>query len=89
MRHDLRARLVPPQQRRTLDELTDDLVLRDGDRRSKTTAFWTMLALSSVIACAGVLTDSTATAPVALVVLMLRVNSSDVTTCEPGLASNR
>ena len=45
MSRNIRARLVPQQQRRTLEQLTDDLVLRQGDRRSKTTAFWTMLVL--------------------------------------------
>ena len=67
----LRSRLVPEQQRRTLEQLTDDLVLRHGDRRSKTTAFWTMLALSSVIASAGVLNDSTATVIGAMIIAPL------------------
>ncbi|WP_395692452.1 TIGR00341 family protein [Nocardioides sp.] len=71
MSRNIRARLVPQQQRRTLEQLTDDLVLRQGDRRSKTTAFWTMLVLSSVIATAGVLTDSTATVIGAMIIAPL------------------
>lgn len=56
----LRDRLVPARQRRTLEELTADLDLRAGDRTSTYSAFWTMLVLSSVIAAAGVIADSTA-----------------------------
>ena len=57
----LRARVLPENQRRTLDELTSDLDLNEGDTRAKRSAFWTMLALASCIACAGILADSTAT----------------------------
>ena len=67
----LRSRLVPETQRRSLEQLTDDLDLRQGDRRSKATAFWTMLALSSVIASAGVLNDSTATVIGAMIIAPL------------------
>ena len=53
--------MLPESQRRTLAELSDDLDLTSGDSASKISAFWTMLTLSSVIATAGVLSDSTAT----------------------------
>jgi uncharacterized hydrophobic protein (TIGR00271 family) len=64
-------RAVPVQQRRTLDELTDDLVLSSGDAESKTSAFWVMLSLSAVIATAGVLGDSTATVIGAMIIAPL------------------
>ncbi|RAY12729.1 TIGR00341 family protein [Actinomadura craniellae] len=67
----VRSRLVPVAQRRTLEELTDDLDLRTGDRASKHSAFWTMLVLSSVIAAAGVLSDSTATVIGAMIIAPL------------------
>ena len=35
--------MLPEQQRRTLEELTEDLDLRSGDAASKLSAFWTML----------------------------------------------
>ena len=62
---------LPAQQRRTLDELTDDLVLSHGDAQSKTSAFWVMLSLSAVIATAGVLGDSTATVIGAMIIAPL------------------
>lgn len=61
MLNGVRARVLPTAQRRTLNELTQDLDLSSGDTTSKRSAFWTMLTLSSVIAAGGVLTDSTAT----------------------------
>lgn len=67
----IRGRLLPEQQRRTLDELTADLDLREGDARSKQSAFWTMLVLSAVIASAGILTDSTATVIGAMIIAPL------------------
>jgi uncharacterized hydrophobic protein (TIGR00271 family) len=67
----LRGLLLPEQQRRTLDELTADLDLREGDARSKQSAFWTMLVLSAVIASAGILTDSTATVIGAMIIAPL------------------
>lgn len=67
----LSARVLPDQQRRTLIELTDDLDLTEGDSQSKTSAFWTMLALSAVIATAGVLSDSTATVIGAMIIAPL------------------
>jgi uncharacterized hydrophobic protein (TIGR00271 family) len=69
--NDLRDRVLPASQRRTLDELTDELVLRSGDPRSKKSAFWTMLVLSAVIAGAGVLADSTATVIGAMIIAPL------------------
>lgn len=67
----LRRRLIPVAQRRTLEELTADLDLRAGDRASAYSAFWTMLVLSSVIAAAGVVSDSTATVIGAMIIAPL------------------
>lgn len=67
----VRARVLPASQRRSLDELTEDLDLSSGDTTSKRSAFWTMLALSSVIAVGGVLTDSTATVIGAMIIAPL------------------
>ncbi len=64
-------RVLPDAQRRTLDELTDDLDLTSGDSGSKRSAYWTMLTLSAVIAGAGVLTDSTATVIGAMIIAPL------------------
>ena len=66
-----RSRILPESQRRTLDELTEDLDLRAGDRKSKESAFWTMLVLSAVIATAGILSDSTATVIGAMIIAPL------------------
>jgi uncharacterized hydrophobic protein (TIGR00271 family) len=67
----LRTRLLPEHQRRSLEELSDDLELRAGDSLAKTSAFWTMLVLSSIIASAGVLGDSTATVIGAMIIAPL------------------
>ncbi len=67
----LRDRVLPENQRRTLEELSDDLDLRTGDTRAKQSAFWTMLALSGIIATAGVLADSTATVIGAMIIAPL------------------
>jgi uncharacterized hydrophobic protein (TIGR00271 family) len=67
----LSDRVLPDQQRRTLSELTEDLDLTAGDAQSKQSAFWTMLALSAVIATAGVLSDSTATVIGAMIIAPL------------------
>jgi uncharacterized hydrophobic protein (TIGR00271 family) len=67
----IREQVLPQHQRRTLDELTDDLDLRSGDHGSKQSAFWTMLLLSAVIATAGVLADSTATVIGAMIIAPL------------------
>lgn len=64
-------RILPASQRRTTEELTDDLDLTSGDVGSKRSAFWTMLALSAVIASAGVLADSTATVIGAMIIAPL------------------
>jgi uncharacterized hydrophobic protein (TIGR00271 family) len=64
-------RVLPDAQRRTLAELTDDLDLTAGDAVAKRSAFWTMLALSAVIASAGVLSDSTATVIGAMIIAPL------------------
>ncbi len=71
MTTDLRRRVLPDNQRRTLHELTDDLVLRSGDSDSKLSAFWIMLTLSAVIASAGVIADSTATVIGAMIIAPL------------------
>ncbi|RSN46952.1 TIGR00341 family protein [Streptomyces sp. WAC 04229] len=67
----VRDRVLPASQRRSLDELTQDLDLSTGDTTSKRSAFWTMLTLSSVIAAGGVLTDSTATVIGAMIIAPL------------------
>lgn len=67
----LRGLILPESQRRTLDELTIELDLREGDTRAKRSAFWTMLTLSAVIATAGVLADSTATVIGAMIIAPL------------------
>lgn len=65
--------LIPPGQRRALDELTDRLDLAAGDTRAKRSAFWIMLVLSAVIAISGVIGDSTATVIGAMIVAPLSV----------------
>jgi uncharacterized hydrophobic protein (TIGR00271 family) len=67
----LPRRLLPENQRRTLEELTAELDLSEGDTRSKRSAFWTMLTLSGIIASAGVLSDSTATVIGAMIIAPL------------------
>jgi uncharacterized hydrophobic protein (TIGR00271 family) len=67
----LRARVLPENQRRTLDELTSDLDLNEGDVRAKRSAFWTMLVLAACIACAGIIADSTATVIGAMIIAPL------------------
>ncbi|QOV33945.1 TIGR00341 family protein [Streptomyces ferrugineus] len=71
MPRGVRALVLPASQRRSLDELAEDLDLGSGDTRSKRSAFWTMLTLSSVIAAGGVLTDSTATVIGAMIIAPL------------------
>ncbi|MCH5644577.1 TIGR00341 family protein [Gordonia sp. ABSL49_1] len=63
--------LIPPTQRRTLDELTDRLDFSVGDKSSKRSAFWIMLTLSGIIAVSGVVADSTATVIGAMIVAPL------------------
>lgn len=67
----LTAKVLPVSQRRTIDELTDDLDLTAGDRESKESAFWVMLVLAAVIASAGVIADSTATVIGAMIIAPL------------------
>ncbi|KQR16078.1 TIGR00341 family protein [Cellulomonas sp. Leaf334] len=64
-------RVLPDSQRRTNDDLTADLDLFAGEVSAKRSAFWTMLLLSSVIATAGVLADSTATVIGAMIIAPL------------------
>ncbi|GAA3799678.1 DUF389 domain-containing protein [Cellulomonas soli] len=70
-RPSLRTWLLPASQRRTIAELHSDLDLTEGDSASKRSAFWVMLALSSIIATAGVLADSTATVIGAMIIAPL------------------
>ncbi|OLT37515.1 DUF389 domain-containing protein [Rhodococcus sp. BGS-1C] len=63
--------LVPTDQRRTLDELTDKLDLSVGQVTAKRSAFWIMLVLSGVIAISGVIGDSSATVIGAMIVAPL------------------
>ncbi|WP_116248311.1 DUF389 domain-containing protein [Nocardiopsis sp. FIRDI 009] len=67
----LLERLVPASQRRTLDDMVQDLDLSEGDSRAKRSAYWAMLTLSSVIAAGGVITDSTATVIGAMIIAPL------------------
>ncbi|KAB8189209.1 TIGR00341 family protein [Nonomuraea phyllanthi] len=67
----LRECVLPAAQRRPLEELAEILDLSSGDVRSKRSAFWTMLALSAVIAAAGIHTDSTATVIGAMIIAPL------------------
>ncbi|MFB6526418.1 MULTISPECIES: TIGR00341 family protein [unclassified Streptomyces] len=71
MLSSLRDRVLPDHQRRTLEELEEDLDLSAGDIRAKQSAFWSMLFLAAVIAAGGVLTDSTATVIGAMIVAPL------------------
>lgn len=64
-------RILPDRQRRSLENLREDLDLSSGDSRAKQSAFWTMLTLSSVIAAGGILTDSTATVIGAMIIAPL------------------
>lgn len=68
---DIRDLVLPPSQRRSLEELSGDLDLRSGDRSAKLSAFWTMLVLAAVIATAGILGDSTATVIGAMIIAPL------------------
>lgn len=65
--------LVPQDQRRSLDELTDKLDLSVGAVASKRSAFWIMLVMSAVIAISGVIGDSTATVIGAMIVAPLSI----------------
>ncbi|MEU3282311.1 hypothetical protein [Streptomyces antibioticus] len=67
----VRALVLPASQRRSLDELAQDLDLSSGDTRSERPAFWTLLTLAPVIAAGEVLTDSTATVIGAMVIARL------------------
>lgn len=67
----LHRRILPAAQQRTLGELTAELDHRAGDRSGKLSAFWTMMALSAVIATAGVTNDSTATVIGAMIIAPL------------------
>ncbi|GAA4742225.1 TIGR00341 family protein [Gordonia alkaliphila] len=65
------ATLIPVSQRRDVADISDRLDLAAGDRQAKTSAFWTMLTLSGVIAVCGIATDSTATVIGAMIVAPL------------------
>lgn len=71
MLKQIRDRVIPPEQRRTLDDLGEDLLLRGEGLGAKRSAFWTMLTLAGVIATAGVLADSTATVIGAMIIAPL------------------
>lgn len=63
--------LIPATQRQTAAEVTEALDLGSGDRAGKRSGFLIMLALSGIIATAGVLTDSTATVIGAMIIAPL------------------
>ncbi|PSK86931.1 putative hydrophobic protein (TIGR00271 family) [Murinocardiopsis flavida] len=71
-------RVLPAAQLRSSDELTRDLDLSSGDSAGKKSAFWTMLALSAVVASGGVLTDSTATVIGAMIIAPLSTPIMDI-----------
>src|SRR6188472_3733727 len=55
-----------------IERMTDKLWILHGDRhRTKSSAFWVLLVLAAVIACAGVVADSTATVIGAMIVAPL------------------
>lgn len=65
--------ILPASQRRDLGDLAEKLDLGAGDRQAKSSAFWTMLTLSAIIAVAGLLADSTATVIGAMIIAPLSV----------------
>lgn len=65
--------VVPRSQRRSLENLSDQLNLDTGDTHAKRSSFWVMLTLSGVIAVAGVMNDSTATVIGAMIIAPLAV----------------
>jgi uncharacterized hydrophobic protein (TIGR00271 family) len=67
----LTSGVLPDSQRRTSEELTEELDLTAGDTKAKQSAFWAMLLLSAIIATAGVLSDSTATVIGAMIIAPL------------------
>jgi len=71
MLSSITSTFLPPHQRRSVDELTAELDLSEGDVASKRSAFWIMLTLSSIIAAAGVIADSTATVIGAMIIAPL------------------
>ncbi|PJI86624.1 TIGR00341 family protein [Luteimicrobium subarcticum] len=71
MARNVLGAVLPASQRRTLDNLSDELDLGAGDVASKRSAFWTMLVLSAVIASAGIVSDSTATVIGAMIIAPL------------------
>lgn len=67
----LSSYVLPTHQRRTVEELTEDLDLTAGDSTAKRSAFWALLVLSSIIAAAGLLSDSTAAVIGAMIIAPL------------------
>lgn len=65
--------VVPRSQRRSLENLSDQLNLDTGDTHAKRSSFWVMLTLSGVIAIAGIMNDSTATVIGAMIIAPLAV----------------
>lgn len=68
---DIRELLVPERQRKTFDSLNEAVNYGEGDVLSKRSGFVIMLALSSLIAAAGVINDSTATVIGAMIIAPL------------------
>jgi uncharacterized hydrophobic protein (TIGR00271 family) len=58
-------------QRRSLDEVQQELFLDEGDRSEKQSFFWPLLVLSTVIAAGGVIANSTATVVGAMIIAPL------------------
>ncbi len=57
--------------RRTLPELQDELFLDLGDVSRKLSRFWVLLVLATIIATAGILTESAATVIGAMIIAPL------------------
>lgn len=68
---DIRELLVPERQRKSFDSLNEAVNYGQGDVLSKRSGFLIMLVLSSLIAAAGVINDSTATVIGAMIIAPL------------------
>ena len=54
-----------------VERMMDRLLLTEGDRRTKLSAFWALLILATIIAASGVIADSTAAVIGAMIVAPL------------------
>lgn len=58
-----------------VERMMDRLLLTEGDRRTKLSAFWALLILATIIAASGVIADSTAAVIGAMIVAPLLAGS--------------